>query len=774
MTNTLTDVERPGLRGSLSLRQVAWLLALLLGCLTPGTRGAESTNAPYQSAGTRAMEARLRKIAADIKPIRHPFANSRRADYFRQRLERAILAPDSQEHLPQLFDLQTQMAVELLNAGRTEEAIDEFNRLIRVLIAKESYSAPNRAQVRTLLATAYLRLAEQQNCLLHHTIDSCILPIQGGGIHRLPEGSRSAIRVLDEQLSEFPDDLRGRWLLNLAYMTLGEHPGRVPPSLLISPAAFASDHDIHRFPDVAGGLGLDLDTLSGSVVMDDFDGDGHLDLMISSRGELDPLRFFHNNADGTFTERTRESGLVGELGGLNLVQADFDNDGKLDLLVLRGAWQGVEGHHPLSLLRNNGNGTFDDVTEASGLLRFHPTQAAVWFDYNNDGWLDLFVGNETTPGDTNRCELFRNNRDGTFTECAREVGLDVVAYVKAVGCGDYDNDGLPDLYISSRGEAKMLFHNDGPQASKPGGAGAPGWHFTDVASKAGVSEPRHSFPTWFFDYDNDGWADIFVCGYGITNVADVAADYLRLPNGGEKPRLYHNNRDGTFTDVTVASHLDRVLIAMAGNFGDLDNDGWLDFYLGTGDPDLATLVPNRMFRNAGGAFFQDVTTSGGFGHLQKGHGIAFGDLDNDGDQDVYEVIGGALEGDHYRNVLFENPGHGNHWVTLKLEGVSSNRSAIGARIRVVTAGETGERSIYKTVGTGASFGGSPLRQEIGLGQAREILRVEIYWPKTGRTQLVKGVEMDRFYRVIEDQAAPVPVVLKSYKLAGLRGDHLHH
>src|SRR5260221_8566643 len=135
---------------------------------------------------------------------------------------------------------------------------------------------------------------------------------------------------------------------------------------------------------------------------------------------------------------------------------------------------------------------------------------------------------------------------------------------------------------------------------------------------------------------------------------------MGLPYSSERPRLYHNNHDGTFSDVAKAAGLDHLLHAMGCNYGDLDNDGYLDFYLGTGDPSLGTLIPNRMFRNAQGRFFQDVTTSGGFGHLQKGHGVSFADFDNDGDQDIYTVIGGAYSGDHYRNVFFENPGHGNH------------------------------------------------------------------------------------------------------------------
>jgi hypothetical protein len=205
---------------------------------------------------------------------------------------------------------------------------------------------------------------------------------------------------------------------------------------------------------------------------------------------------------------------------------------------------------------------------------------------------------------------------------------------------------------------------------------------------------------------------------------------------------------------------------MGCNFGDLDNDGWLDFYVGTGDPDLATVVPNRMFHNDGGRRFQEVTTSGGFGQLQKGHGIAFGDINNDGTQDIYSVVGGAVEGDDYHHQLFANPGHGNNWLKLKLEGTRTNRAAIGARIRVVVQSGDGERSIHRTVGSGGSFGASPMRQEIGLGKATLVKRVEIFWPVTGTTQVVTGLEINRFYHVREGSSAAERVELKSFKWPG--------
>jgi hypothetical protein len=436
------------------------------------------------------------------------------------------------------------------------------------------------------------------------------------------------------------------------------------------------------------------------------------------------LRYFENDGAGGFNEKTKSCGIMGEIGGLNIFQTDYNNDGFLDVLVVRGAWLGSEGKYPLSLLRNNGQGIFDDVTEDAGLLSFGPTQTAIWFDFNNDGWLDLFVGYESSEGVNFPCKLFANNGDGTFVECAEKAGVANIGFVKNVAAGDYNNDRLPDLYLSRRGEPNVLYRNYGP--SKPGQTSKTDWKFTDVSVAAKVTEPLWSFPTWFFDYDNDGWLDIFVAGYKIQHVGDVAADYLGLPNSGEKARLFRNSHDGTFADVTEAAHLKKILHAMGSNFGDLDNDGFLDFYLGTGDPNLATLIPNRLFRNADGKFFQDVTTSGGFGHLQKGHGVAFADFDNDGDQDVYEVMGGAFTGDLARNTFFENSGHGNHWITLKLEGTASNRAAIGSRIKVTVATPAGPRSIYKTVGSGGGFGASPLRQEIGLGNALSIESVEIF------------------------------------------------
>src|SRR5207247_1674767 len=364
------------------------------------------------------------------------------------------------------------------------------------------------------------------------------------------------------------------------------------------PSTFESKQDIGRFEDVAPALGLDTFNMAGGVIMDDFDNDGFLDLVTSSLDPCMPLNFFRNEGNGTFTARASASGLSKQLGGLNLAQVDYNNDGWLDIYVMRGGWEPAMRK---SLLKNNGDGTFTDVTRESGLaIPATSSQTAAWLDFDNDGNIDLFVGNESAPS-----QLFHNNGDGTFADVAHKAGVDRVAFTKGVVAGDYDNDGYPDLYVSNMGEENFLYHNNRNGT------------FTDVARQLHVEKPIWSFPVWFFDYDNDGWLDLFVSSYSYSLI-DVARSYLKVPVQTETLKLYRNTGKGSFQDVTEEVGLARVFMPMGANFGDVDNDGFLDFYLGTGSPSYGALVPNVLFRNQDGKHFVDITASSGTGHLQKG------------------------------------------------------------------------------------------------------------------------------------------------------------
>jgi hypothetical protein len=678
---------------------------------------------------------------------------------------RDVLALISRERDPQKsFELRRELAQRYVNANASEAAISTLEALQSEL--GKTLPLAYAEIIKADMAFAYFRMGETQNCTWNHNSDACLFPIQGEGVHKQQLGATEAAKIYEELLSD-PKTNRDnalvyRWLLNIAYMTLGKYPDGVPKAWLIPPETFKSDYDIGQFRDVAVTRGVNEFGAAGGVILEDFDNDGHLDFMISHMGIGDQLEYFHNNGDGTFTRMTEKAGLKGIVGGLNIMQADYNNDGCIDVLVVRGAWLHDKGKWPPSLLRNNCDGTFTDVTAQAKILYYAPTHTAVWADFNNDGLLDLFVGHEIDrshvnwPPDTKNFELFLNNGDGTFREVGAESGIRLDGFVKGAIVADYDNDGRQDLYVTKWGGGNQLFHNVGN-----GPNGIP--KFVDVTSTAGVAEPNRSFTAWFFDYNNDGWPDIFVSGYSAT-LPNIVLEYMgqKEKAKGERARLYRNNKDGTFTDVSREVGLDKLLLTMGANFGDLDNDGWLDFYLGTGDPRLTSLVPNRMFRNAEGKYFQDVTTSGGFGHLQKGHGVAFGDIDNTGNQDIFEVMGGVYPNDKFWSTLYKNPGHGNHWLKLQLIGVKANRFAVGARIRVNITEEGTHREIYRDVTSGGTFGSSSLRPHIGVGKATTIDSLEIRWPGSGVVQRFDGpIAVDKIYQITEGESTLKPVEVRT-------------
>ena len=732
------------------------MLACVLLFCAAGVAQNNATSPPVRP-GTAKMAALLEDLNRknEAAPKQNAFANEARATWMRMQLT-AMADP-----MDRVYAIAN-VAVELLNAGEAEEALIEATN--SVFLARQLQGIPQRFfdGLEFQIALSHLRKGEQDNCIQFHGPESCLLPFRASAVHKDQTGSRGAIEKLKGVLSKTNEfTMSARWLLNIAYMTVGEYPQKVPAQWLIPPSAFASETPFPAFRNIAADIDLDLQGLAGGVVTDDFDNDGDIDLMVSRWGMRDQIRVFRNDGNGAFTERTKEAGLTGIVGGLNMVQADYNNDGFVDVLVLRGAWAGAAGRYPDSLLRNKGDGTFEDVTHQARMVSFHPSQTATWFDYNGDGWLDVFIGNETSGDEIHPCELYRNNQDGTFTDVAAECGIVITKFVKAVVACDYNNDSRPDLYLSVRDGPNILLRNQGP-ASTNGWRSA--WRFGDVTKPAGVAEPGYSFSSWFFDYDNDGWQDLFVSGYYIQQVGDIAGDYLGMPHKGERARLYHNNGNGTFSDVTKQMGLYRVLHTMGCNFGDLDNDGFLDFYVGTGDPNVATIIPNRMFHNDGGKKFQDVTSAGGFGHLQKGHAIAFSDLDQDGDQDIYACVGGAYTGDVFRNILFENPGTSNRWIGIKLEGVTSNRSAIGTRLRLTAASAQGERLIFKTVNSGGSFGANPLRQHIGVGSSTNV-HVEVFWPTTRARQEFINLAPGKWYSIREDSDKAVIMDTKPFRFA---------
>ncbi|HIE96143.1 MAG TPA: CRTAC1 family protein [Fuerstia sp.] len=705
------------------------LAMLVFGCGT-------SDSGPEPADSHARMLALLTDVATDAAK-NHPFLGTGTLPELKRELHNLSLPSKSKSHpIPSKtrVDLHRQIGEAELRLGQTAEAIRHLEAALAAAIsAEEGPDADLVEQIRFRLAVACIRKAEDENCVQCRNGESCLLPIRDGGIHEKRSGSEQAAKQLNLILRLNPKHLSARWLLNVVQMTLGQYPDAVPEHLRIPLSAFESDEEFPKWQNISSDRSLDLVSLSGGVVADDLNGDGWIDILVSSWEPTGQVRCYLGTGDGRFVDHTAESGLIGIMGGLNLVQADYDNDGDVDILVLRGAWLGNEGRIPNSLLQNDGRAGFRDVTFDVGLGKTHfPTQTAAWADYDNDGDVDLFIGNEQFPS-----QLFRNDGTGHFVDVAWFANVAVSTGVKGVTWGDYNNDRFPDLYVSSLTGSNSLFRNNRDGT------------FTDVAQHLGVSTPSRSFPCWFWDYNNDGQLDLYVSGYW-SNLHYFVADYIGEEHEAETDRLYSGDGEGGFRDVTTEVGLDHVTLPMGSNFGDLDNDGFPDFYLGTGYPAYEGIMPNRMFRNRAGTGFADVTTSGGFGHLQKGHGVAFADFDNDGDQDIFIEMGGAFPGDAFSNALFENPGSGHHWLKVMLQGRESNRLGIGVRLCATIADSQGTRSVYKWVNSGGSFGANPLTcQHIGVGSADSIQVLEVYWPTSDSTQTFTDVSVDQCLQIAE-------------------------
>jgi len=721
-------------------------IALLLSCV--GCRPAAYVAPQTQSDHEPTTKAALR---VETDSHQRMIAKLRQVDKFMKQhsvilsdgklneLSAEVLDAKSRGDLAQFISLQVMIGQHHTNMGRGDEALLFLRQAIVLLPEMRQTDAEfmppsDESALYVLAGLAAIRKAENENCVVCQDGQSCLFPITGKGVHQKREGSELATQMLERALELDPNNLRAIWLLNIAAMTLGEYPNSVPEKYRLPVSRVNSSVPFPKFPNVAAALGIDTMSLAGGVVADDFDGDHDIDFVVSNWDTAGQLEFFRNRGDGTFERSTEAANLVGIVGGLNVNHADYDNDGDLDLFVMRGGWLGGLGKVPNSLLQNNGSGVFRDVTFEVGLADiFFPTQTAAWADYDNDGDLDLYVGNEAFPN-----QLFEN-QDGQFQDVASAAHVDDPSMTKGVAWGDVNGDAKPDLYVSNLAGDNRLYLNQGDGT------------FVDDAAAAGVTKPHNGFPVWFWDFDNDGNLDLYASCFE-QGLSVVAEDYLGLEPMLGMDAHYRGDGKGGFRNVSRSLGLTAVTQPMGCSFGDLDNDGFLDFYLGTGFPEAEGIVPNLMYHNVDGKSFVDVSQAGGFGHLQKGHGIAFADLDNDGDQDVLAELGGWVAGDAFRNALFENPGFDRNWIKIELRGSQSNRYGVGARIRLAIKDGDSLRSIYRTVGFGSSFGGNPLRQEIGVAAAEKIDVIEVYWPTTEQTQRFENVPANQTLRIDEGRS----------------------
>jgi len=478
--------------------------------------------------------------------------------------------------------------------------------------------------------------------------------------------------------------------------------------------------------DVARPMGLDKVAGGRGTAVFDATGDGRLDVAVA--GAHAGVSLFRNNGDGTFTDVSTGSGLDRCVYGFGLAAGDYDNDGKVDLFVTGLGFFNGQG----ILFRNNGDATFTDVTKEAGLGCWGPSFVATWVDYDGDGLLDLFVVNNLGGLFDRKTEnrLFHNNGDGTFTDVTREAGLKTAWSSIGAAWGDFSNDGRPDLFVSGLGRAQ-LFKNRGDGT------------FEDRSREAGVDRPAIGSVAIACDVDQDGWLDIVQMTYSRPQDAIHTLRHGKGPEGGEPPRVFRNNRDGTFTEIGRDLGLDGCWGTMSAAVGDYDNDGHLDLLLGNGDPQMDRTEASVIYQNDGERF-RNVTFAAGMPLTGKGHGANMADLLGDGRMHLLVAAGGLYPGDLLTTTVHrprERPGN---YLNVRLEGTDSNRDAIGARL-VLTAGG---RDQHRLVSGGSGFGCMPYEQHFGLGTLEVVDRLEVRWP-SGQRQSFTELAVNDTIRLVE-------------------------
>jgi hypothetical protein len=560
-----------------------------------------------------------------------------------------------------------------------------------------------------------------------------VVPYAIAAIYLRMERYEEGIPYARQACQDNPDDIRYRWMLRVLTLHSGQSEKTIQESfrLNVPPAAPAT----FQFSDVTTNSGAGRLALGRGAAWGDFDNDGSDDILVGA--ERAPFRLLRNRKNGTFEDVAQNVGLVDSEGvGCYASQfVDYDNDGFQDIFLTSNGWG---GGGRLFLFHNDRGNRFTDVTRAAGLAEPVNAFGSSWADYDNDGLVDLAVAaGIVDPAAGDRIRLYHNEGNGKFREIGEQAGLLQKARWISVCWGDYDGDGRQDLLAASYDAGPFLFRNLGHG------------RFEDVSVRCGIRNAKHAYTCEFLDFDNDGKLDIFVSTYpeGEYKTMIESKSGRGVVDPSQHQLLFRNRGDGTFRNVTEEAGITGWYGAMSSQTGDLDNDGFDEILLGTGNPALDWCEPKVILHNNGKGQFTDVTESSKLVHFGMLHGMALSDYDDSGNLSLFGSFGGFYWGSRETSRLYWNSGSGNASLEIRLVGTRSNHDAIGAKITALV----GQGTIHKWVNGGSGFGSGNSRcVHLGVGREKKVKRLQIDWP-SGLRQSFQFIDVGQRIEITEGQ-----------------------
>lgn len=715
---------------------------LLLPCLIVSSLAAETTP---------------EDLYANIDPMQNYFLTEKRLPIEERMFQELIQKELTPQEMIQVYVQGIELGKEYMRNGQYLEAIKQWKNCQSYA---NKYKLPlGPADLNTFtynVALAQILGGDRDN--RNAGVDNKLftLPIPKGIEVPHTEGYKAAVKLLESHLFKVSDDEDCKYLLNLAYMKLGKYPQKPFSGWRMSEDSFVDEMTIGTFREIASEIGLEAETQAGSIVVDDFDLDFDDDVLISSGGFNDSLRYFENIGNGQFVERTEDAGLSNIRGISNLSAGDINKDGLPDIYAMRGTYMGPFGKngslHDVVLL--NRKGRFEDITPDHMREWAAPTSMAFFRDMNMDGWLDIVAIPSTQQEGDQGVRVYYNNGKQDFTLAEDANGMEAKGDIAGAIITDFNQSSFQDSFYSIRKHQNKLYFNNG--FVKKGAPQGSIWDIEEFSDDEEVISIKDAGPCVVYDANNDGWVDfINFLNFDIPpSIIMKEADPMNMKGATMTPHILVNNMGTGFIKHSLATGLDKTISVGGAAAADLNNDGTFDLILGSRCPTEMAPTQSRVFINLPAQGFKEVTTSSGMGTLYKVSAIAVSDFDKDGDNDIFMATGGNFPGERSPLLVYQNPGNDKKWLGIKLVGIRSTSSPSGIKVVINVQTDEGPQKIYYFYNIDSGFGQGSSMHVIGLNDIRSIDNVEVFWPGMSLATVYDLVKPNHHYGFVEGMAFP--------------------